>query len=100
MVFFHQKAFAYEGVLTFAPPGPIRIKVLTAYLSFLDQSNLQQQSPVEWYWHARVLVDRAPDQQARSEVMAAFRESGNVILSLEAALDALSPAGKPKFPLL
>jgi hypothetical protein len=100
VVFFHQKAFAYEGVLTFAPPGPIRIKVLTAYLSFLDQSNLQQQSPVEWYWHARVLVDRAPDQQARSEVMAAFRESGNVILSLEAALDALSPAGKPKFPLL
>jgi hypothetical protein len=100
LVFFHQRAFAYEGVLTFVPPGPIRNKVLVAYLGFLNQSNVQQPSPVEWYWHARVLLDRAPDQQARNEVLAAFRESGNVILSLEAALDALSPAGKPKFPLL
>jgi hypothetical protein len=100
VVFFHEKAFAYEGLLRFAPPGPIRNKVLGAYLSFLNQSNLQQQSPVEWYWHARILLDRAQGDQARNEILAAFRESGNVILSLEAALDALSPAGKPKFPLL
>jgi len=100
VVFFLEKAFAYEGVLRFAPPGPIRAKVLAAYLSFLSQSSLQQQSPVEWYWHARSLLDRAPDQQGREEVLAAFRESGNVILALEAALDALTPAGAPKFPLL
>jgi hypothetical protein len=100
VVFFHEKAFAYEGVLRFAPPGPIRAKVLAAHLGFLNQSNLQQQSPVEWYWHARSLLDRAPDQQARNEVLAAYRESGSVILALEAALDALTPAGAPKFPLL
>jgi hypothetical protein len=100
VVFFHEKAFAYEGVLRFAPAGPLRAKVLADYLSFLNQSNLQQESPLEWYWHAHGLLDRAPDQQARNEVLAAFRQSGNVILALDAALDALAPAGAPKFALL
>jgi hypothetical protein len=100
VVYFHEKAFAYEGVLRFAPAGAMRERVLTAYLGFLAQSNLQQQSPVEWYWHPRSVLDRAPDPQSRDEILAAFRDSGNVILQLEAALDTLTPAGAPKFPLL
>jgi hypothetical protein len=99
--YFHERAFAYEGVLRFAPAGPLRDQVLRAYLAFLAQSNLQQQSPAEWYWHAHAVLTRAADQEARNQILAAFRQSGNPVLMLEAALAGLAPpAGGPKFSLL
>jgi hypothetical protein len=99
--YFHQRAFAYEGVLRFAPAGPMRDQVLRTYLGFLTQSNLQQQSPVEWYWHAHAVLNRSADQESRNQIVAAFRQSGNTILVLEAALEGLgTPAGGPKFSLL
>lgn len=99
--YFHERAFAYEGVLQFAPAGALRDQVLRAYVAFLVQSNLQQQSPVEWYWHPYSVLTRAGDQQLRKQVLAAFRESGNPILMLKAALERLgTSAGGPSFSLL
>ncbi len=99
--YFHERAFAYEVVLRFAPAGPMRDRVLRAYLGFLTQSNMQQQSPVEWYWHPHAVLDRSTDRESRGQLEAAFRESGNAVLMLEAALEGLgTPAGGPNFSLL
>lgn len=89
----HQKAIVFEALLEMAPAGPERNRVLGEYLAFLRTANLQQENPVEWYWHARSVLNRLratrPDE--RDRLMAAYEASGNVILTLQAALDRMAP---------
>ena len=92
-LYFHQKATVYEALLELTPSGDSMDRLTASFLGFMKGSNLQQTHPVEWFWHARAAFDRVradrPDQAAR--IAAAYRESGILILVLEAALDAAAP---------
>ena len=91
--YYHEKAIVYEALLELTPAGQLRDRVLLSYVDFLQGSNLQQQNPVEWFWHARSTLDRLrtqPSQEAR--LRAAFRASANTVLALEATLDELVPS--------
>jgi hypothetical protein len=91
--YYHQKAIVYEALLELTPAGALRDRVLANYIDFLRGSNLQQENPVEWFWHARSTLDRLVTQTAEAKrLRAAFRGSGNTILALEAVLDELAPA--------
>ena len=90
--YYHQKAVVYEGLVELTPAGPMQDKLLGAYVSFLTNSNLQQEAPVEWFWHARSLLDRMkPVKGGAEKVLAAFTNSGSNILALEAALETAAP---------
>lgn len=91
--YFHEKAIAYEALLELTPPGEERDKIMTAYVAFIANSDTEQQSPVEWFWHAQDTLARlrnAGDNTAK--LLAAYKNSGNVVLSLYATLDMLAPA--------
>jgi hypothetical protein len=90
---YHQKAIVYEALLEFTPAGDQRSRVLGEFVGFLKGSNVQQQNPVEWYWHVRSTLNRLkPAQPAEAQrLLAAFESSGNVVLALEAALERVAP---------
>jgi len=91
--FYHQKAIVYEALIELTPPGDIRGRVLGDYMAFLKTANLQQQNPVEWYWHVRSTLNRVrPTQPAEAQrLLDAFAVSGNVMLALEAMLERIAP---------
>jgi hypothetical protein len=99
--YYHQKATVYEALLELAPPGDAGPQLIQSYLDFLKSSNVQRDNPAEWFWHARSTVNRVrpvhPEQADR--LLAAFRASGNIVLVLEAMLEALgSPDGSSSEP--
>ena len=55
---------------------------------------MQQQSPVEWFWHARDTLDRLRNTAGGdpAKLLAAYKGSGNAVLTLYATLDAAVPA--------
>ena len=71
------------------PPSPQRDKTLQAYVDFMSNSNLQQQSPVEWFMHAHSMLDRVRSTNTGepAKLLDAFQSSGNPVLSLYAALE-------------
>ena len=87
--YFHQKAVIYQALVELTPPGAQRDKILSAYLSFMTNSNLQQQSPVEWFEHAHSMLDsvRNTNTGEPGKLLDAFQTSGNPVLALFAALE-------------
>jgi hypothetical protein len=54
---------------------------------------MQQQNPVEWFWHAKDTLERLRNTNGGNpeELLAAYKGSGNVVLTLYAALDSAAP---------
>jgi hypothetical protein len=94
--YYHQKATVYEAMLELAPPGDLSDRIIRNFVDFVKSSSLQQENPVEWFWHARATVVRVrpnhPEQAAK--IVAAFRASGNITLMLDAMLEQIAPASK------
>jgi len=88
-VFYHEKCLAYEALLDLIPPSLQRDKVLLDFATFVSGSDLQRQSPPEWYVEAASVLDRVRhlNDGTASKLIEAYRLSGNPILSLEIALD-------------
>ncbi len=93
---FEEKSLIYRALLDSAS-GPDFDKTLAAFLEYLNGSNLQQQSPVEWFVPAKSLYERLHDSNSAEaeRVMAAYSESGNPILVLYAALEERFGSKKP-----
>jgi hypothetical protein len=91
--YFHEKAIVYEALLELAPPGDLSDRVLDGFMTFLKSSSLSTGRPVEWYWHVRSTLNRvgASSPQTAGKLAAAYRASGNMVLSLDAALDEAAP---------
>src|SRR3974377_1322361 len=91
--FYHEKATVYEALLELAPTGDVGDRVAGSFVEFLKSSNLQQQNPVEWFWHARETVNRvrADHPERAAKILSEYRASGNIVLMLEAMLDQGRP---------
>jgi hypothetical protein len=85
---FEEKCLIYRALLDSAS-GPDFDKTLAAFIGYLNSSNLYQQSPVEWFVPAQAVYDRLHDSNSlqAERVLSAYRESGNPILVLFAALE-------------
>ena len=84
--FFHERAFLYEGLVDLVPGSEERTKILESYIEFLEQNSFQQESRVEWFVHAKRLLDGLTGKNTRSEVLQAFLNSRDRVLSLYARL--------------
>lgn len=99
--FFFHRCFSYPSLLELVPEGFLRETVLSAAVSCLVQSPLQQREPVLWFVPGESIMLRmrrstltAAAQQGRPErdvrwALSEFERSGSVILTLAAKLDAL-----------
>ena len=87
--YYHQKCVVYQALVELIPPGPQRDKTLEAYVGFISASNLQQESPVEWFFHTQWTLDRVRNTNSGEpgKILDAFQSSGNAVLALYAALE-------------
>jgi hypothetical protein len=95
--YYHQKCVVYEALVELIPPGPQRDKTLQAYLDFISNSNLQQQSPVEWFMHAHSMLERVRNTNngEPSKLLDAFQSAANPVLVLYAAEEKVFGAQVP-----
>jgi hypothetical protein len=87
--FFNEKCAVYEALIDLTPQGAQRDKAIDAFVGFLAGSNLQQQNPVEWFSHARLLFERlhdAGDTEAE-KLLDGYRASGSPALALFVAVE-------------
>ena len=82
---FHQRATVFRALLEFVPRGDDRDQVISLAVAFLVSSGAESQSPAEWLYQVRMLMDGAG--QDASKMRDAFRASGSIGLTLYAALD-------------
>jgi hypothetical protein len=88
-VYYHERCLVYTSLLDLVPEGPESDKILADYVDFVSNSGLYRTSPAEWYVQPNTVLGRARNEAARSQVLAAFRRSGNPILMLAVALDSV-----------
>ncbi len=97
--YYHQKCVVYEALVELIPPGPQRDTIFTAYVDFIGNSSLQQESPVEWFMHAHSMLERVRSTNSGepSKVLEGFQKSGNPILTLYAALERTFGSSVPSW---
>ena len=88
-IYYHEKAVVYEMLVELTPPGRERDRLIQSCVDFMARSNLQQDRPVEWFFHSRTLIERLRNSSSADvpKILAAFENSGNPVLLLYAALD-------------
>ncbi|HEX6897066.1 MAG TPA: hypothetical protein VF146_17430 [Bryobacteraceae bacterium] len=87
--YYNEKCTVYIALVELIPPGSQRDKMLEAFVDFIGNSPLQQQSPVEWYNQASFMLERVRGARGGEpeKVREALERSGNAVLVLESALD-------------
>ena len=87
--YYHQKCVVFEALIELIPPGPQRDTMLQSYVDFIANSDLQQQSPVEWFMHAHSMLERVRSAGSGepAKLLDAYQASGNPVLALYAALE-------------
>ncbi len=87
--YYNEKCTVYIALVELIPRGQQRDKMLEDFIGFIDNSPLQQESPVEWYNQAHFMLERVRGSRdgEPAKVLEAFERSGNPVLALEAALD-------------
>lgn len=94
--YFHQKSILYYGLLEVVPQGSTRDDVLSDFIASLSDSTLQEDSPIEWFLHAKYIVDMARNSQnpERSKVIEALNHSRSATLYLYAQMEVLITESK------
>ena len=88
-VFYHEKCTVYQALVELIPLGPLRDETLAAFVNFVSNSDLQQQSPVEWFVEPNSMLERVRRTHGEESrrVLDAYQRSGNPVLILHTALE-------------
>ncbi len=87
-VFYHEKCLVYTALLDLVPAGPQAEKILADYVDWVGNSALYKRSPAEWFMEPYTVLDRSQGDAARhSQILEAYRGSGNPVLALAVALE-------------
>jgi hypothetical protein len=86
VLFFHEKSIFYEALIDRIPDPNQKSTALESYVRFLEQNYLHP-SRIEWFWHARRLLDGYKAANDRTEVLLTFANSRDSILSLYAEME-------------
>lgn len=92
--YFHQKCVLYTGLIKLMPAGHDRSVVIRSFVEFLSQNSVEGTNRIEWFWHAKNLLERAKaskDASEGREILEAFMDSRNVTLYLYAQLARWAP---------
>jgi hypothetical protein len=92
--YFVQKSILYEGLVDLIPTGPDRSKVIDSFVGFLEQNAVQTTTPIEWFLPVDHLLSGARAADDRDEVIHAFLNSRDSVLSLYARLERWDPRNK------
>jgi len=94
--YFHQKCVLYYGLLEVVPAGQTRDDVLRSFVAFLGDSNFEQNSPIEWYLHAKYILDLAHRAHGaeRSKIIEVLDHSRSATLYLYGQMEKLLPSSK------
>jgi hypothetical protein len=100
--FYHQKCVVFAALIELIPPGAQRDKTLQAYVDFISNSNLQQQSPVEWFMQAHSMLERVRSTNTGepAKLLDAFQSSGNTVLALYTAIEKIFGGKLPSWVTL
>jgi hypothetical protein len=95
--YYHQKCDVYQSLVELLPPGAQHDEMLEDYVSFISNSSLYLQSPVEWFLGPQALSVRLQSSgQELRKVFDAYLASGNPVLALEARLSQGSGQYTPR----
>jgi hypothetical protein len=56
--YFHQKCHLYSTLVELTPESSTRDEVVSSYVAFLNEFDLQRGSRIEWFWQADYLIKR------------------------------------------
>jgi len=95
--YFHEVCFIYVPLLELVPPGELWDNVLESYINFLKQSAIKKESPPEWYFEVRRLLELQDAEPATQEkIRGAVKAKGDLVMSMYVDLDRLAgPGSKP-----
>ncbi len=89
--YFHEVCFIYVPLLELVPPGELWDNVLESYINFLKQPEVERESPPEWYFEVRRLLELDDAEPATQEkVRLAVKAKGDLVMSMYADLDRLA----------
>ena len=91
LIYFHEKSHLYSSLFDLSPMRAGRMRVLLRFADFLRNSDIKDESHIEWLLHLRGLLKKmqrldAPD---RARVLDVFKNSGNQSIQLYANFDLL-----------
>jgi hypothetical protein len=89
--YFAQKSLLYEGAIDLIPNGPDRSRVIDSFVGYLEQNAAQATNPVEWFRPVNYLLSGARAEDDNDEVIQAFLNSRDSVLSLYARLERWNP---------
>ena len=92
--YFCQKSILYSLLIDVVPSGPERSKVISDFVEFLEQNSVQPASRIEWILPVERLLSGAVAADDRDEVVQAFLNSRDPVLSLYARLENWEPRKK------
>lgn len=89
--YFNQKCALYEALIEITPAGLMRTKVLQDFIRYLRDTNIQNESRMEWMQHAGSLLQAAgsPNSTGQGGLFEMLRDSGDATLQLYARLQEL-----------
>ena len=81
--YFHQKCSLYRALLEMTPEGNTRKQVLVSFVRFLRETNVRQESRIEWMLHANYLLGGArAGRKSGSGLLEALSDSGDFTLQV------------------
>lgn len=85
---FHQKSILLFGLFEVVGPGPVRDRILVDLVTFLADSNLERENPIEWFLHAKPLIGlvRSFHDAERTRMLEVLSQSRSSTLFLYAQL--------------
>ncbi|HVI10448.1 MAG TPA: hypothetical protein VND65_19325 [Candidatus Binatia bacterium] len=87
---FHEKSILYDGALDLAPAAQ-RSQIINSFVGFLQQYSSQLPTRLEWILPADDWLSGRKGGDDRKEVIQAFLNSGDPVLTLYARLERLEP---------
>jgi hypothetical protein len=99
--YYHEKSVVYLALVELIPPGSQREKMMGDFVEFVSASDLQRQSPAEWFVHANTLRERMRANPAEvAKVLEKYEHSGNASLALFASLGFTFASDPPAWAAL
>lgn len=100
--YYRNKCAIYSEILGLAPKLANQETVARAMLDFVERSQFQAQSRMQWFLPLNALLGRgALDSNGLGRLTAGFRQSRDPVVALYALLEALAPRGPEQvMPLL
>ena len=91
--FFHQKCSLFEGLFNLAQTDALRVEVMIGFANYLRSSSIQEQSRIEWLFHAYSFIKRTQTLGVgRAKIMDVFKNSSSQALQLYSEFDQITSA--------